>query len=57
MSAQKLPNPPPEEAQPIVNRMTSWQRNQWARAKYPKDRGSLESFATLERERIEDGAE
>jgi hypothetical protein len=31
----------------IVNRMTNWQRTQWARAGYPKDRAA--EFASLQR--------
>ena len=28
-------------------KMSNWQRNQWARAGYPKDRESLEKFCAL----------
>ncbi len=40
------------EADPIqvqVNLMTNWQRNQWARAGYPKGMEKLEHFASLQR--------
>ena len=35
--------------QSIVRRMTNWQRNQWAKAKYPIDEVSLKRFATMKR--------
>lgn len=28
----------------VVNRMTNWQRNQWAKAGYPQDLDTIESF-------------
>ena len=34
--------------QALVNRMTNWQRNQWARAGYPADK--VGDFATLTKE-------
>lgn len=39
----------PADAQPLINRMTNWQRNQWARAGYPRDQVTLEAFTRLER--------
>lgn len=40
-----------EEVQVYVNRMTNWQRNQWARSGYPKSRAQLERFAGLQKTR------
>ena len=39
----------PKELQPIIQRMTSWQRNQWARAGYPVERPKVEYFSSLKR--------
>lgn len=33
----------------LVNKMTNWQRSQWARAGYPDDLKSLEHYSLLER--------
>ncbi len=38
-----------EDVQNWVRRMTNWQRNQWARAKYPTDQESLAHFSKLVR--------
>jgi hypothetical protein len=35
----------PTELQPIIKRLTNWQRNQWARAGYPTDQKRLAQFA------------
>ena len=41
------------EFQKQVNRLTNWQRNQWARAGYPglqkKEPAALERFVTMKR--------
>lgn len=33
----------PPEALPIINQMTNWQRNQWARSGYPADEAALKA--------------
>jgi hypothetical protein len=37
------------EFQPLVRKMTNWQRNQWARRGYPVDRQSIEAMLKLKR--------
>lgn len=37
------------EEQSRINKMSNWQRNQWARAGYPKDR--IDEFVAMERRR------
>lgn len=39
----------PEAIQEIVERMTNWQRNQWARAGHPVKLKELREFIKLER--------
>ena len=34
-----------EEIVVLLNRMSNWQRNQWARAGYPQDIKVMEAFA------------
>ena len=41
------------EHMPLVNKLTNWQRKQWARAGYPDDRPSLKRFARLQRDGTE----
>lgn len=36
----------------VIAKMTNWQRNQWARAGYPRGNGILEEFAALSREEV-----
>lgn len=36
--------------QSVVNRMTNWQRNQWARAGYPADPAVIARFTRLQRD-------
>ena len=38
-----------EPHQIIVNRMTNWQRSQWARAGYPKTIASVDRYAAAKR--------
>jgi hypothetical protein len=40
---------PRGDVQTIVARMTNWQRNQWARAGYPKKLADAKRFAAMER--------
>jgi len=44
MMARQLP-----EFQPLVNKLTNWQRNQWARRGYPIDKHSIEAMLKLQR--------
>lgn len=37
------------EDQQLINRMTNWQRNQWAKAGYPKDLDKIAHFSSLQR--------
>lgn len=39
----------PAEAQPMINKMTNWQRNQWAKAEYPSDQSNLSKFINLKK--------
>jgi hypothetical protein len=38
-----------KELMPIVNTMTNWQRNQWARKGYPTDEKQVRRFSRLQR--------
>lgn len=48
---KRVIKPIPRELQPLVNRMTGWQRNQWARAGYPVD--EVKRFTRLQHDRRE----
>jgi hypothetical protein len=37
------------DVQPIVNRMTNWQRNQWAKAGYPVEPRSLMRYSRMKK--------
>lgn len=39
----------PSDLGRLVNLMTNWQRNQWARAKYPIDEAAVKRFVGLRR--------
>jgi hypothetical protein len=39
----------PAEAQPMINKMTNWQRGKWAKAGYPSDPSNLTKFVNLKR--------
>lgn len=39
----------PPNIQAIVRQMTNWQRNQWARAKYPIEIQKVQSFLHLKK--------
>lgn len=42
----------PAELQPTINRMTGWQRSQWASAGYPTEKEAVERYAKLDRKTI-----
>jgi hypothetical protein len=37
----------PAELQPYVNRLTGWQRNQWAKAGYPVEVRAVQRYARM----------
>ncbi len=39
------------ELQPLINRLSNWQRNQWARAGYPESEAALKGFSRLQKNR------
>ncbi len=39
------------ELQPLINRLSNWQRNQWARAGYPESKAALKDFSRLQKNR------
>lgn len=39
----------PAEAQPMINKMTNWQRSKWGKAGYPTDPSNLAKFVNLKR--------
>ena len=43
----------PAELQPIIRRMSNWQRNQWARAGYSVDPTKVQRFCRLQRDGTE----
>jgi len=43
----------PAELQPLINKMTNWQRNQWAAAGYPIEVAKVARFTRLQRDRSE----
>lgn len=43
----------PAELQPLINRMTNWQRNQWAAAGYPIETSKVARFTRLQKDRTE----
>lgn len=43
----------PRELQPIIGRMTNWQRGQWARAGYPGAQDTVKHFTRLQRDGTE----
>lgn len=41
----------PKELMPLINRLTNWQRNQWAKAKYPIDEAAVRKYLKMHRGR------
>jgi hypothetical protein len=39
----------PDEIKPLVNSMTAWQRNQWARAGYPIETAAVKRFTRMQK--------
>jgi hypothetical protein len=42
----------PAELMPLINQMTNWQRNQWAKAGYPPDPIRIQFFLGLRRDQL-----
>lgn len=42
----------PTSLMPLVNQMTNWQRNQWAKASYPTDPVRIQFFLGLRRDQL-----